>query len=46
MEELLKMIAKEIMLSVADEMEDYIVYDDEDEIRYKENEVSNLISNK
>ena len=38
MEELLKMIAKEIMLSVADEMEDYIVYDDEDEIRYKENE--------
>ena len=38
MEELLKMIAKEIMLSVVDEMEDYIVYDDEDEIRYKENE--------
>ena len=38
MEELLKMIAKEIMLSVADEMEDYIVYDNEDEIRYKENE--------
>ena len=38
MEELLKMIAKEIMLSVADEMEDCIVYDEEDEIRYKENE--------
>ena len=38
MEELLKMIAKEIMLSVADEMEDYIIYDNEDEIRYKENE--------
>ena len=38
MRELLEMIAKEIMLSVADEMEDYIVYDDEDEIRYKENE--------
>lgn len=38
MEELLKMIAKKIMLSVADEMEDYVVYDDEDEIRYKENE--------
>lgn len=38
MKELLELIAKEIMLSVADEMEDYIVYDDEDEIRYKENE--------
>lgn len=38
MRELLEMIAKEIMLSVADEMEDYIVYDNEDEIRYKENE--------
>ena len=39
MRELLEMIAKEIMLSVADEMEDYIVYDnDEDEIIYKENE--------
>lgn len=38
MKELLEMIAKEIMLSVADEMEDYIVYDNEDEIRYKENE--------
>ena len=38
MKELLEMIAKEIMLSVADEMEDCIVYDDEDEIRYKENE--------
>ena len=38
MRELLELIAKEIMLSVADEMEDYIVYDNEDEIRYKENE--------
>lgn len=38
MRELLEMIAKEIMLSVSDEMEDYIVYDNEDEIRYKENE--------
>lgn len=38
MKELLELIAKEIMLSVADEMEDYIVYDNEDEIRYKENE--------
>lgn len=38
MEELLEMIAKEIMLSVADEMEDYIEYGNEDEISYKENE--------
>ena len=38
MRELLEMITKKMMLSVADEMEDYIVYDNEDEIRYKENE--------
>lgn len=38
MKELLEMIAKEIMLSVVDEMEDYIIYNNEDEIRYKENE--------
>ena len=38
MKELLELIAKEIMLSVADEMEDYIIYNNEDEIRYKENE--------
>ena len=38
MRELLELIAKEIMLSVADEMEDVLTYDVEDEIRYKENE--------
>ena len=45
MRELLEMIAKEIMLSVADEMEDVLTYDEDtliydksDEIRYKENE--------
>lgn len=38
MKELLELIAKEIMLSVADEMEDCIEYDSSDEIRYKENE--------
>lgn len=38
MEELFKMILNKMMESVADEMEDYIVYDNEDEIRYKENE--------
>lgn len=38
MKELLELIAKEIMLSVADEMEDVLTYDEEDEIRYKENE--------
>lgn len=34
MEELIRMIAKEIMLSVADEMEDYIEYDSSDEITF------------
>ena len=38
MEELFKMILNKMMDSVADEMEDCIVYDNEDEIRYKENE--------
>ena len=38
MEELFKMILNKMMESVADETEDCIVYDNEDEIRYKENE--------
>ena len=38
MEELFKMILNKMMESVDDEMEDCIVYDNEDEIRYKENE--------
>lgn len=38
MEELVKIILNKMMESVADEMEDCIVYDDNDEIRYGENE--------
>lgn len=38
MEELFKMILNKMMESVADEMEDVLVYDETDEIRYKENE--------
>ena len=38
MEELFKMILNKMMESVADEMEDVLTYDNEDEIRYKENE--------
>ena len=38
MEELVKIILNKMMESVADEMEDCIIYSNEDEIRYKENE--------
>ena len=38
MEELFKMILNKMMESVDDEMEDVLTYDNEDEIRYKENE--------
>ena len=38
MEELVKIILNKMMESVADEMEDYIIYSNEDEIRYGENE--------
>ena len=38
MRELLEIIAKKMMESTILNEEDYIVYDDEDEIIYKENE--------